>query len=94
MVSNDMKLSFELEVPEGALDPSAAGEIVRSAKQQTVLKLYAEQCITTGEASQMLGMTRIAFLDLLRQTGVGFSVDLDQEDFEQIRRWRQDHGRR
>ena len=33
------------------------------------------------------------FLDLLRRTGVGFRVELDDEDFAQIRRMREDHAR-
>lgn len=34
----------------------------------------------------MLGLTRVEFLDLLSRTGVGFRVDLDAEDFAQLRR--------
>ena len=40
----------------------------------------------------MLGFTRIEFLDLLRRTGAGFLVELDDEDFEQLRRWRTEHA--
>ena len=39
----------------------------------------------------MLGLTRIQLLDLLRRSGPGFKVELDDEDFAQIRRWREDH---
>jgi hypothetical protein len=48
-----MKLAFELDVPDGAVDKSAEAELVRSVKEQTVLKLYSEQRITTGEAAEM-----------------------------------------
>ncbi len=87
-----MKLAFELEVPDGAVDKSAEAELVRSVKEQTVLKLYSEQRVTTGEAAGMLGLTRIEFLDLLRCTGAGFQVELDDEDFVMLRRWRKDHA--
>ena len=87
-----MKLAFELELPDGAVDKTAEADLVRSVKEQTVLKLYAEQRITTGEAAEMLGLTRIEFLDLLQRSGVGFAVDLDEEDFAQLRRWRKDHA--
>jgi predicted HTH domain antitoxin len=87
-----MKLAFELDVPDGAVDKSAEAELVRSVKEQTVLKLYSEQRVTTGEAAGMLGLTRIEFLDLLRCTGVGFQVELDDEDFVMLRRWRKDHA--
>ena len=88
-----MKLEIELEVPDGAFDKGAEGELIRSVKEQTALKLYAEERVTTGEAAEILGLTRIQFLDLLNRAGVGFQVELDDEDFAQIRRWREDHAR-
>jgi predicted HTH domain antitoxin len=88
-----MKLAFELELPDGAVDQSAEAELVRSVKEQTALKLYSEQRVTTGEAAEMLGLTRIEFLDLLRKSGIGFQVELDDEDFQMLRRWREDHAK-
>ena len=88
-----MKLEIEIEVPDGAVDENAEAELVRSVKEQAALKLYSEKRLTTGEAAQMLGLTRLQFLDLLRRTGVGFQVELDDEDFAQIRRRRDDHAR-
>ena len=87
-----MKIAFELEVPDGTLDKNAEAELVRSAKEQTVLKLYADDLVTTGEAAAMLGLTRIQFLDLLHKSGVGFRVELDEQDFQILRRWREDQG--
>jgi predicted HTH domain antitoxin len=86
-----MKLAFEIELPDGAVDKSAEAELVRSVKEQTVLKRYSEQRVTTGEAAEMLGLTRIEFLDLLGRSGVGFLVELDEEDFAQLRRSRDIH---
>jgi len=88
-----VKLSFEFEVPDGAVDKSAEAELVRSVKEQMVLKLYSEERITTGEAAEMLSLTRIEFLDLLRRTGVGFPVELDNEDFALLHRWREEHAK-
>ena len=88
-----MKLAFELELPDGAVDQTAEAELVRAVKEQTALKLYSEQRVTTGEAAEMLGLTRLEFLDLLRRSGVGFQVELDGEDFEMLRRWRDDHAK-
>ena len=88
-----MKLAFELELPDGAVDQSAEAELVRSVKEQAALKLYSEQRVTTGEAAEMLGLTRIEFLELLRRSGVGFQVELDDKDFEMLRRWREDHAK-
>lgn len=87
-----MKLAFELEVPDGAVDKTAQAELVCSVKEQTVLKLYSEQWVTTGEAAEMLGLTRIEFLDLLHRTGVGFMVELDDEDFSMLRERRDVQG--
>lgn len=88
-----MKLEFELEVPDGAVDKCDEAELIRSVKEQTALKLYSDERVTTGEAAEMLDLTRIQFLDLLRRTGLGFQVELDDEDFAQIRRWREDRTR-
>lgn len=88
-----MKLEIELEVPDGVFDKVAEAELIRSVKAQTALRLYADERITTGEAAEMLGLTRIQFLDLLGRTGVGFRVELDEEDFAQIRQRREDHAR-
>jgi predicted HTH domain antitoxin len=87
-----MKLEIEIELPDGAVDKRAEAELVRSVKEQTALKLYSDQRVTTGEAAEMLGLTRIEFLDLLRRTGIGFRVELDEEDLAQIRHWREDHA--
>ncbi len=83
-----MKLAFELEVPDGAIDERAETELLRSVKEQTVLRLYSADSITTGEAAEMLGLGRVEFLDLLRRTGVGFRIDLDDQDFEQLKKAR------
>ncbi len=87
-----MKLTFELEVPDGAVDDATEAKLVRAAREQTVLELYAEQRITTGEAAELLGLTRIQFLDLLRQRGVPFTVELDEEDFQMLRQWRKERS--
>ena len=86
-----MRVAFELEVPDGAVNKDAEAELVRTVKEQAALKLYADGRVTTGEAAVMLGLTRIQFLDLLRTSGVGFRVELDEEDFQMIRRSRQEH---
>jgi hypothetical protein len=86
-----MKLAFELDLPEGAVDDSTQAELVRTIKEQTVLKLYSDDRVTTGEAAEMLGLRRLQFLDLLQTSGVGFRVELDDEDFRQIRQWRDEH---
>jgi predicted HTH domain antitoxin len=86
-----MKLAFEIEVPDGAVEKGAEAELVRSVKEQAVLRLYSERRVSAGEAAEMLGLTRVELLDLLGRTGVGFLVELDDEDFAQLRRSRDAH---
>jgi hypothetical protein len=81
-----MKLAIELEVPDGAVIQGIEAGFIRSVQEQTALKLYADERITTGEPAAMLGLTRIQLLDLLHRTGAGFRVGLDDEDFAQIQR--------
>ena len=88
-----MKLAFEIEVPDGAIDSRSEAELVRSIKERAALQLYADGRLTTGEAARMLDLTRIQFLDLLHRTSVGFRVDLDEEDFAQLRRTRDERAR-
>jgi predicted HTH domain antitoxin len=87
-----MKLAFELELPDGAVDKASEAQLVRSVKEQTVLKLYSEDRVTTGEAAELLGLPRIAFLDLLRSSGVGYNGELDEDDFKTLRRRLADHA--
>jgi predicted HTH domain antitoxin len=61
-------------------------DLVRSVKEQAVLKLYDDDLITVGEASEMLALSRVQFLDLLGKSGIGFRVDLDDEDFNMLHR--------
>lgn len=88
-----MKLAFELDVPDGAVDSRSQAELVRSIKERAALQLYADGRVTAGEAAEMLELTRIQFLELLRQSGVGFRVELDEDDFAQLRRSREEHER-
>ena len=85
-----MTLAIELDIPDDALSKDAQSELVKSVKEQAVLRLLAEHRVTTGEASLMLGITRLQTLDLLGRSGVGFQVELDEDDFAMIRQWRLD----
>ena len=86
-----MKLAIELEIPDGAVDSRSQAELVRSIKERAALQLYADGRVTAGEAAEILGLTRIQLLDVLRRSGVGFQVELDDEDFAQFRSRREQH---
>jgi predicted HTH domain antitoxin len=85
----DMKVAFELDLPEGTIDTSTQAEFVRSVKEQAVLRLYGQERISSGEAAELLGLAKAEFLELLKISGVGFHAPLDEDDFLQIRRWRE-----
>jgi predicted HTH domain antitoxin len=84
-------LAIELDIPDNALTKDAQTELVQSVKEQTALRLLAEHRVTTGEASRMLGITRVQLLDLLNRSGVGFQVELDEDDFAMLRQWQLEH---
>jgi predicted HTH domain antitoxin len=86
-----VKLAIELEIPDGAVDSRSQAEFVRAVKERATLQLYADGRVTAGEAAEILGLTRIQLLDLLRRSGVGFHVELDDEDFAQFRGRRDEH---
>jgi predicted HTH domain antitoxin len=81
-----VKLAIELDIPDGAIDSRSQADLIRSLKERAALQLYADGRVTVGEAAGILGLTRIQLLDLLRRSGVGFRVELDDEDFAQLRR--------
>jgi len=88
-----MRLAFEIEVPDGAVDKSTEAELMRSIKELTVRKLYAEQRITAREAAEMLGMSQIQLLDPhgLDWRGIFPAERDDDEDFAILQRWHKQH---
>ena len=84
-----MKLEIELDVPEDGVDEALRRDLARAAKEHAVLQLFAERRISSGLAARMLGIGRIQFLDLLKQRGVPFVVNLDDADIRLIRQWRE-----
>jgi hypothetical protein len=87
-----VKLAIELDVPDGAIDRPAQEELIRSVKEQAVLKFYAGDLISGAQAAQILGITRLQFLDLVRTSGVGIRVDLDEDDFQTLRSKREQNS--
>jgi predicted HTH domain antitoxin len=60
-------LKFEWDLPAAALDPSFEAELVRAVKQETALRLFADGRISSGFGAELLGISRLAFIDLLRE---------------------------
>jgi hypothetical protein len=87
-----MKLEIDVDLPRGVLDQIPADELGKLCGTEIVLRLYSERKLAPAQAAKLLGLSRIRFLDLLRARGVGFLVDLEEEDFRQIRELRHRYG--
>jgi predicted HTH domain antitoxin len=83
-----VKLEIEVDLPREVLAQIPARELGKLCGTEIVLRLYGERKLAPAEAAKLLGLPRIQFLDLLRERGVGFQVELDDEDFRQIRELR------
>ena len=54
-------------------------EIERRLKEWLVLSLYTEERISTGKAAKLMGISRLAFIDLLSRWGIAY-LDMDSDD--------------
>ena len=79
-----MKLEIEVDLPRDVLDQVPPEDLQKLCRTEIILRLYGEEKIAARDAAHLLGLSRIQFLDLLRQRGMGFLVELDEEDFKQI----------
>ena len=79
-----MKFEIDLDLPAEILQQIPPADMARLCRTEVVLRLYSEKKLAAAEAAQLLGLTRIQFLDLLRERGTGFLVELDEQDFRQL----------
>jgi predicted HTH domain antitoxin len=79
-----VKLEIDVDLPRDILDQIRAEDLGKLCQTEIVLRLYSEKKLAAAEAARLLGLTRIRFLDLLRERGVGLLVELDEEDFRQL----------
>ena len=73
-----MKLEIELDI---AADTAVMAGLQEHLHKEAILALFAGRKIPAGKAAQELGLTRIAFMDLLRQRGIPYA-DYTAEDWE------------
>ncbi|NJO17531.1 MAG: UPF0175 family protein [Thioploca sp.] len=57
-------------------------EIQRCVNEWLVLSLFTEERISSGKAAQLLNMSRVEFLALLRKRGIAF-VSYTSEELEE-----------
>jgi predicted HTH domain antitoxin len=79
-----MKFEVDLDLPPELLDQIPASEISTLCRSEIILRLFNADKIGSGEAARLLGLTRLEFLDLLRQRGMALRVELTAEDFRQL----------
>jgi len=73
-----VKLEIELNI---AADAAVMAGLQEHLRKEAILALFAGRKIPAGKAAQELGLTRIAFMDLLRQRGIPYA-DYTAEDWE------------
>ncbi len=56
-------------------------EVQRRLNEWLVLSLFSESKISSGKAARLLNISRIDFLDLLRERGVAY-VNLDESELD------------
>ena len=54
-------------------------EVENRLKEWLVLSLYTEGKISSGKAAHLLGISRLAFFDLLHRTGISY-FDMDKKE--------------
>jgi predicted HTH domain antitoxin len=77
-----VKIEVEIPVSEGTLDAEAKERLRKDVLKAAVLRLFGERRISAVEARELLGLTRIAFMELTRKRGVPMH-DYTFEDWEE-----------
>ena len=65
-----MKIEVDIPISEEALDENAKNRLRHDALEAAVLRLFDERRISSAEAAEDLGLTRIQFMELTRRRGV------------------------
>ena len=87
-----VKLEIELDVPEDAIDKDTGERLQSALREEAILRLFAERKIPSGHATRLLGLTRLQFMDLIKQRGIPHIVytfedwQEDLKDLEEFRR--------
>jgi len=62
-----MKVEVEINVAEGTMDK---GELEARVRKEAILTLFADRRIPAGQAARDLGLTRLEFMELVKQRGI------------------------
>ena|SRR5882672_7843205 len=72
-----MKLEIDLDVPEGIIGEN----FEKVVRQDAILRLFSERKIPAGDATRLLGLTRMQFMDFIQSRNIAY-VDYTVEDWE------------
>lgn len=77
------EMTFQVQVPEDVLNFGyGQEEIQKDVNEWLVLSLFTEGHVSSGKAANLLGMTRVQFLRLLRKRGIAY-VDYESEELQE-----------
>jgi predicted HTH domain antitoxin len=79
-----VKLEIELDISEDLVDK---GNLEQELSKELILRLFADHKIAAGQATRLLGLTRLQFLDLLRQRGIPSVVYTFDDWREDLNDW-------
>lgn len=83
------EVSFEVKLPPDLLQFGYdQARIQRNAKEWLVLSLFTGGLISSGKASSLLNISRVAFLSLLKKRGIAYldcSPQELREEFEAVK---------
>jgi len=65
-----VKIVVDIPIPEGSIDESAKERLRRDALEAAVLRLFDERRISSADAAQDLGLSRIEFMELARKRDI------------------------
>ena len=92
------QVRFEWELPDEVFDDRFREEdLLRSLKEDGVVRLFSEGRVSSGAGAALLGISRRAFLELLYRKGVPyfkFSPDEFQRELEAVERLGSERRRR
>ena len=65
-----MKIEVDIPIAEEALDEGTKHRLRHDALEAAVLRLFDERRISSADAAEDLGLTRIQFMELTRRRGI------------------------
>jgi predicted HTH domain antitoxin len=78
-----LERNFQIKIPQPILQFGFNQiEIQRQINEWLVLSLFTEERISSGKAAQLLNISRIEFLALLRKRGIAF-INYTTEELEE-----------